>query len=87
MMSEQNENYTNNVNGPPFPAEPCPAGKHLGTLRSSFSEATTVFRVLGRRACSNNKQQSLAADPSGSSTNLPTICLERQMEAEPSMRT
>ena len=38
-----NENYMNDVNGPPSQVEPRPAGERLDTSRSSFSKTPMVF--------------------------------------------
>ena len=44
-MSINNENYVNDVMGPPSEVEPRLAGERLGTSRSPFSETPTEFEA------------------------------------------
>ena len=87
MMSTNNENYVNDVNGATFTS-----GTSFG--RGATRDSQVVIqqnpygvRVLGRGARSKNKRQSPPASPSGSSTNVPATRLERRMEAAQSIRT
>ena len=87
MMSTNNENYKNDVNGATFTS-----GTSSGTGAPTDSLVVIQrnpygVRVLGRGARSKNKQQSLPASSCGSSSNVPATCLERRMEAAQSIRT
>ena len=87
MMSANNENYVNDVNGSTFTS-----GTSSG--RGAHRDSKVVIqrnpydvRVLGRGARSKNKRQSPPASPSGSSTNVPATRLDRRMDAAQSIRT
>ena len=87
MMSTNNENYVNDVNGATFTS-----GTLSGMGASRDSQVVNQrnpygVRVLGRGARSKNKQQSPPASPCGSSTNVPATRLERRMEAAQSICT
>ena len=87
MMSTNNENYVNNVNGATFTSgtssgREAPRDSQVVIQRNPYG-----VRVLGRGARSKNKRQSPPASPSGSSTNVPATRLERRMEAAQSIRT
>ena len=87
MMSTNNENYVNDVNGATFTTgtssgKGMPRDSHVVIQQNPYG-----VRVLGRGACSKNKRQSPPASPSGSSSNVPTTRLERRMEAAQSIRT
>ena len=87
MMSTNNENYANDVNGATFTSG---TSSGRGTLRNSqvvIQRNSYGVRVLGRGARSKNKRQSSPASPSGSSTNVPATRLERRMEAAQSVCT
>ena len=87
MMSTNNEDYVNNVNGAAFTSG---TSSGRGASRDSqviIQQNPYGVRVLGRGAHSKNKRQSLPASPSGSSINVPAARLERQMEAAQSIRT
>ena len=71
MMSTNNENYVNYVNGATFTSgtssgRGAPRDSQVVIQRNPYG-----VRVLGRRARSKNKRQSPPASPSGSSTNVP----------------
>ena len=81
MMSTNNENCVNGINGSTFAS---------GTLSGSGAPRDSLvimqrnpygIRVLGKGAHSKNKRQSPPASSSGSSTNVPATRLERRMEA------
>ena len=85
MMSTNNENYLNDVNGATFTSgtssgRGAPRDSQVVIQRNPYG-----VRVLGRGARSKNKQQSPQA--SGRSTNVPATRLERRMEAAQSIRT
>ena len=87
MMSTNNENYVNDVNGATFTSgtssgRGAPRDSQVVIQRNPYG-----VRVLGRGARSKNKRQSPPASPSGSSTNVPATRLERRMEAAQSIRT
>ena len=87
MMSTNNENYVNDVNGATFTSgtssdRGAPRDSQVVNQRNPYG-----VRVLGRGARSKNKRQSPPASPSGSSTNVPATRLERRMEAAQSIRT
>ena len=87
MMSTNNENYVNDVNGAIFTSgtssgRGAPRDSQVVVQRNPYG-----VRVLGRVARSKNKRQSPPASPSGSSTNVPATRLERLMEAAESIRT
>ena len=87
MMSTNNENYVNDVNGATFTSDTlsgrgAPWDSQIVIQRNPYG-----VRVLGRGARSKNKRQSPPASTSGSSTNVPATRLERQMEAAQSIRT
>ena len=87
MMSINNENYVNDVNGAIFTSgtssgRGAPRNSQVVIQRNPYG-----VRVLGRGARSKNKRQSPPASPSGSSTNVPATRLERRMEAAQSIRT
>ena len=87
MMSTNNENYVNNVNGATFTngtssSRGAPKDSQVVIQRNPYG-----VRVLGRGARLKNNQQSSPANPSGSSTNVPATRLERRMEAAQSIRT
>ena len=87
MMSANNENYVNDVNGATFTSgnssgRGAPRDSQVVIQRNPYG-----IRVLGRGARSKNKRQSLPAGPSGSSTNVLATRLERRMEAAQSIRT
>ena len=87
MMSTNNENYVNDINGATFTSG---TSSGRGALRDSLvviQRNPYGVRVLGRGARSKNKLQSPPASPSGSFTNVPATCLERRMEAAQSIRT
>ena len=87
MMSTNNENYVNDVNGATF-TNGTSSGR--GAPRDSqvvIQRNTYGVRILGRGARSKNKRQSPPASPSGSSTNVPATRLERRMEAAQSICT
>ena len=87
MMSTNNENYTNNVNGSTFTSE-TPSGRGVPRdYQVIIQQNPYGVQVLGRRTRSKNKRQPPPASPSGSSTNVPTTRLERQMEAAQSIHT
>ena len=81
MMSTNNENYANDVNGATFTrgtssGRGAPWDSQVVIQRNPYG-----VRVLSRGARLKNKQQSPPASRSGSSTNVPAIRLERRMEA------
>ena len=79
MMSTNNENYVNDVNGATFTSG---TSSGRGAPRDSqvvIQQNPYGVRVLGRGARSKNKRQSPPASPSGSSTNVPATRLERRM--------
>ena len=87
MMSTNNENYVNDVNGAIFTSgissgRRAPRDSQVVIQRNPYG-----VRVLGGGARSKNKRQSPPASPSGSSTNVPATRLERRMEAAQSIRT
>ena len=87
MMSTNNENYVNDVNGATFTigtssGRGAPRDSQVVIQRNLYG-----VRVLGRGTRSKNKRQSPPASPSGSSTNVPATCLERRMEAAQRIRT
>ena len=87
MMSTNNKNYVNDVNGATFTSgtsssRGAPRDSQIVIQRNPYG-----VRVLGRGARSKNKRQSPPASPSGSSTNVPATRLERRMEAAQSIRT
>ena len=87
MMSTNNQNYANDVNGATFTS-----GTSSGRAAPRDSQVVIQqnpygVRVLGRGARSKNKRQSPPASPCGSFTNVPTTRLERQMEAVQSICT
>ena len=87
MMSTNNENYVNDVNGATFTSgtssgRGAPRDSQVVIQRNPFG-----VRVLGRGARSKNKRQFPPISPSGSSTNVPATRLERRMEAAQSIRT
>ena len=87
MMSTNNENYVNYVNGATFTSGTL-SGR--GTPRDSqvvIQRNPYGVRVLGRGARSKNKRQSPPTILSGSSTNVPATRLERRMEAARSICT
>ena len=87
MMSTNNENYVNDVNGATFTSG---TSSGRGAPRDSqvvIQQNPYGVQVLGRGARSKNKRQSPPASPSGSSTNVPATRLERRMEAAQSIRT
>ena len=87
MMSTNNENYVNDINGASFTSvtssgRVVPSDSQVVIQRNPYG-----VRVLGRGARSKNKQQSPPVSSSGSSTNVPATRLERRMEAAQSIRT
>ena len=87
MMSTNNENYVNDVDGATFTSgtssgRGAPRDSQVVIQRNPYG-----VRVLGRGARSKNKRQSPPTSPSGSSTNVPATRLERRMEAAQSIRT
>ena len=87
MMSPNNENYVNNVNGATFtsgisPGRGAPKDSQVVIQRNPYG-----VRVLGRGARSKNKRQSPPASPSGSFTNVPGTHVKRRIEAAQSIRT
>ena len=87
MMSTNNENYVNDVNGATFTSgtssgRGAPRDSQVVIQRNPYG-----VRVLGRGARSKNKRHSPPASPSGCSTNVPATRLERRMEAAQSIRT
>ena len=87
MMSTNNENYVNDVNGATFTSgtssgRGAPRNSQVVIQRNSYG-----IRVLGRGARSKNMRQSPPASPYGSSTNVPATRLERRMEAAQNIRT
>ena len=85
MMSTNNENYLNHVNGATFTSR---TSSGRGAPRDSpvvIQRNPYGVRVLGRGARSKNKRQSPPASPCGSSTNVPATRLERRMEAAQSI--
>ena len=87
MMSTNNTNYVNDVNGSSFTSG---TSSGRGAPRDSqvvIQRNPYVVRVLGRGTRSKNKRHSPPASPSGSSTNVPAIFLERRMEVAQSICT
>ena len=86
-MSENTENYVNDVNGATFTSGTSSGRAAPRDFQIVIQRNPYGVRVLGRGACSKNKRQSPPASPSGSSTNVPATRLERRMEAAQSIRT
>ena len=87
MISTNNENYKNDVNGASFTSgtscgRGAPRGSQVVIQRNPYG-----VRVLGRGARSKNKRQSPPASPTGSSINMPATRSERRTEAAQSIRT
>ena len=87
MMSTNNENHMNHVSESTFTSgtssgRGAPRESQVVVQRNPYG-----VRELSRGARSKTKLQSLPASPSGSSTNVPAIRLERRMEAAQSIRT
>ena len=87
MMSTNNENYVNDVNGATFTSGTSSARGASRDSQVVIQRNPYGVRVLGRGAHSKNKRQSPPASPSGSSTNVSATRLERRMEAAQSIRT
>ena len=87
MMSTNNENYVNDVNGATLTNETSSGNGASGDSQVVIQRNPYGVRDLGRGAHSKNKRQSPPASPSGSSTNVPATSLERRMEAAQSIRT
>ena len=87
MMSTNNENYVNDVNGATFTSGTSSGRGAPRDFQVVIQRNPYGVRVLGRGARSKNKRQSPPASPSGSSTNVPATRLERRMEAAQSIRT
>ena len=87
MMSLNNKNYVNDVNGATFTSG---TSSGRGAPRDSqvvIQRNSCGVRVLGRGARLKNKRQSPPASPSGTSINVPATRLEWRVEAAQSIRT
>ena len=87
MMSTNNENYVNDVNGATFTSgtssgRGAPRDSQVVIQRNPYGA-----RVLGIGARLKNKRQYPPASPSVSFTNVSATRLERRMEAAQSFRT
>ena len=87
MMSTNNKNYVNDVNGATFTSGTSSGRGAPRDFQVVIQRNLYGVRVLGRGALSKNKRQSPPAIPSGSSINLPATGLDRRMEAAQSIRT
>ena len=87
MMSTNNENYVNDVNGATFKSKTSSGKGAPKNFQVVIQRNPYGVRVLGRGDRSKNKRQSPPASPSGSSINVLATRLERRMEAAQSIRT
>ena len=87
MMSTNNENYVNDVDGSTFTSGTWCGREAPRDSQVVIQRNPNGVRVLGRGARSKNMRQSPPASPSGSSTNVPATRLEWRMEAAQSILT